>query len=146
MTEVSNAIREFFTMYAKATNSLDLLFFASAYAETFMFAGPGGVQAVRREDFLKVVPRRKALFEAVGLVASLVSDLQETTLDDRHILVRTRWSLRFEKEGMEPIADDTAATYILRRHEGSLQIVFQIDHQDLTKRAQELGLLPRHDQ
>ena len=93
MAEASKAIREFFDEYAKATGSLDLAFLGTAYGDTFMFAGPGGVQAVKRDDFLKVVPKR-------------------------------------------------GATYILRRQENSLQIVFQLDHQDLTKRLDELGLLP----
>jgi len=142
MAEASKEIREFFDAYAKATGSLDLAFFESAYGDTFMFASPGGVQAVKREDFLKVVPRRASFFRGAGLVASELSRLEEMGLDETHTLIQTRWSLRFEKDAGRPIIEETAATYVLRRHQGSWQIVFQLDHQDLTKRAQELGLLP----
>jgi ketosteroid isomerase-like protein len=142
MTEATNTIREFFDGYAKATGSLDLTFLGAAYGDTFLFASPGGVQAVKREDFLKVVPRRAAFFKATGLVASEVRGLEEMRLDENHIMVQVQWSLRFEKGPGQAIIDEIAATYVLRRQDGSWQIVFQLDHQDLAKRVQELGLLP----
>ena len=142
MAEASKAIREFFDAYAKATGSLDLAFLGSAYGDTFMFAGPGGVQVVKRDDFLKVVPKREAFFRAAGLVASEVRRLEETRLDEKHTMVQAHWAMRFEKDAGRPIMDESAATYVLRRQEDSLQIVFQLDHQDLAKRVHELGLLP----
>ena len=135
-------IREFFDAYAKATGSLDLAFLGSAYGDTFLFASPGGVQAVKREDFLKVIPKRGAFFKAAGLVASQVHGLEETRLDENHTMVKVHWSLRFEKGPGQSIVDEIAATYVLRRQQESWQIVFQLDHQDLAKRVQELGLLP----
>jgi len=141
MAETSKAIREFFDAYATAIKSLDLGFFRSAYCETFMFAGPGGVQVVKRDDFLRVLPKRGAFFRAAGLVASEVLTLEETRLDEQHTMVRVRWNMRFEKDPGRPITDESAATYVLRRQEDSEQIVFQLDHQDLAKRVQELGLL-----
>jgi len=135
-------MREFFDAYARAADSVDLAFFESAYAETFMFAGPGGVQAVKRDDFLKVLPRRKAFFASIGLTGTQVSRLDETMLDELHTMVRVEWALRFEKAPRPPIVDQSSATYVLRRNEPSAQIVFQIDHQDLARRAQELGLIP----
>lgn len=141
MTEASGSIEEFFAAYEKATAPLDLAFLGAAYADTFMFAGPGGVQAVKRDDFLKVIPKRSAFFKAAGLSATELRKLEETGLDGQHTMVRTSWSMRFEKNAGGPVTIETAATYVLRRG-ASWQIVFQLDHQDLTKRARELGLLP----
>src|SRR6185295_20418748 len=98
MAQASKEIREFFDAYAQATRSLDLAFFESAYGDTFMFASPGGVQAVKRDDFLKVVPKRGAFFRAAGLVGSEIRRLEEMRLDERHTLVQARWDLRFETE------------------------------------------------
>jgi len=142
MAEVSKAIEEFFSAYAKATGSLDLAFFGTAYGDPFMFAGPGGVQAVKRDDFLKVVPKRGAFFKAAGQVASVIGSLEERRLDEKHTMVQVQWNLRFEKPGRPSIDESAATTYILRRQDNSLQIVFQLDHQDLTKRLEALGLLP----
>ena len=141
MGTVSRAVAEFFEAYEKATQSLDSAFLGSAYAETFMFAGPGGVQAVKRDDFLKVIPKRKAFFQSVGLISSQVQRLDETHLDEQHAMVAAHWSVRFEKEPGRPITDEIAATYPLRREADSLQIVFQLDHQDLAKRAKDIGLV-----
>jgi hypothetical protein len=145
MAEASGAVRELFDAYARATNSADPAFFATAYGETFMFAGPTTVQAVKRDDFLKVIPTRRAFFDAVGLAATEVTGIDERPLDERHLLVRVRWTFRFEKSPARPIVEEGAATYVLRRQDGGLRIVFQLDHQDLTRRVQELGLLPRQD-
>src|SRR5262245_28053182 len=119
MAEATKAIREFFEAYARATATLDLAFLESAYGDTFMFAGPGGVQAVKRDDFLKVVPKRGAFFKAAGLVASKIRRLEETRLDENHTMVQTQWSMQFEKDPGRSIVDEIAATYVLRRQQGS---------------------------
>ena len=143
MAEASGVVTEFFEEYASAANSTDPAFFATAYSETFMFAGPATVQAVKRDDFLKVVPKRRAFFATVGLAATTVSSIDESPLDEHHLLVRVHWTFRFERNPAGPIVEEGAATYVLRRQDSQLQIVFQLDHQDLTRRVQELGLLPR---
>jgi hypothetical protein len=142
MAGSGEAVRQFFAAYARATASVDTAFLESAYAEQFMFGGPGGVRAVRREDFLKVVPKRKAFFSAVGLRSSEILRLEEHVLDEQYVQVKVHWAFVFEKEPGRPILDEGATTYVLRRQGGQLQIVFHLDHQDLTRRVQELGLLP----
>ena len=142
MSEASSAVRELFEEYARATASADPAFFATAYAESFMFAGPAAVQAVKRDDFLKVIPKRRAFFATVGLAATEVSSIDERPLDEHHLLVRVGWTFRFDRDPARPIVEEGAATYILRRQDSRVQIVFQLDHQDLTRRVQELGLLP----
>jgi hypothetical protein len=142
MASASEAVSEFFDEYARATDSSDLAFFESAYGDTFMFAGPTGAQAVSRADFLKVLPKRQGFFKTVGLVSSTIHSLEETRLDDHYLMVEACWSMRFKKDREHSVVDRNSATYILRRHEGFLQIVFQLDHQDLAARAQDRGLLP----
>jgi hypothetical protein len=51
----------------------------------------------------------------------------------------------FDKKPGQSITDDISATYVLFQQKNILQIVFQLDHQDLAKRVQELGLLPAKD-
>lgn len=143
MTEASNDVRALFEAYVRAAASADPEFFATAYGETFMFAGPATAQAIKRDDFLKVIPKRQAFFAAVGLAATQVSSIDESPLDEHHLLVRVGWTFRFERHPAPPIVEDGAATYILRRQDGRLQIVFQLDHQDLTRRVRELGLVAR---
>ncbi len=48
--------------------------------------------------------------------------------------------MRFERNASEPVYSENASSYVLSESNGSFQIVFQIDHQDLTQRVQELGM------
>jgi hypothetical protein len=59
---------------------------------------------------------------------------------------RTSLSLKpFEKDLEPPILAEISATYILYQQEDVLRIVFQLDHKDLMKWVQDLGLLPIKD-
>lgn len=113
---------------------------AACYANLFMFGGPEGVQCVKKEDFLKVLPRRKDFFRSQGLVSSKIDSLEVSVLDSKYTLVRVIWNMAFDRGASEPIHRQNAASYILSRTHDRLEIVFQIDHQDLAKRAQDLGL------
>jgi hypothetical protein len=110
-----------------------------------MFASPQGIQAVKRDDFLKVLPKRQEFFKTVGLTSSKIQSLEETRLDDNYFMVKAYWSMRFEKDPAQPIVAEISTTYILYRQGHSLRIVFQLDHQDLMRRVQDLGLLPAKD-
>ena len=145
MAQASESVQKFFEAYESATGSQDLDLIGSLYSETFLFGGPQGTQAVKRDDFLKVLPRRNGFFKAIGLSATTIQSIDETRLDEHYLLVKVIWLMRFEKNGSPPILDPSSATYLLENMEDGLRIVFQIDHQNLAQRAQELGLLPAQD-
>jgi hypothetical protein len=105
-----------------------------------MFGGPEGVQCVKKEDFLKVLPRRKDFFRSQGLVSSNIDSLEVSALDSKYALIKVIWDMAFERGPGEPVHSHNAASYVLSRTNDRMQIVFQIDHQDLRKRVQELGL------
>jgi hypothetical protein len=145
MNPTDEPIQKFFEDYETAIRTSDPVLMAALYAESFTFAGPQGAQAVKKEDFLKVLPRREGFFKALGLKSTTLRSLEETRLDEAYRLVRVVWTMRFEKEPGKPLFDDNSATYVLVLRDQSAQIVFQLDHQDLMKRAQELGLVPAED-
>jgi hypothetical protein len=149
MEQVSDIVRKFFEDYERSVNASNLEgapeLIASRYSDSFIFAGPQGAQAVKKEDFLKALPKRQWFFKTVGLTSSTIRSLEETCLDDNYVMVKAYWNMRFEKEAEQPVVAETSATYILCQEESSLRIVFQLDHQDLMKTAQDLGLLPAKD-
>jgi hypothetical protein len=57
------------------------------------------------------------------------------------VLVRARWRLQFGSATAPVSVVDLFATYLLQQQADGLRIVFQLDHDDLTKRVQELGLV-----
>jgi hypothetical protein len=145
MKPISDMVSKFFEDYERGSNVPDPELPATLYVDSFMFASPQGTQAVKRDDLLKVLPKRQEFLKTVGLTSSKIRSLEETRLDDNYVMVKAYWSLRFEQDPVRPIVADISATYILFRQENALRIVFQLDHQDLMKRVQALGLLPAKD-
>jgi hypothetical protein len=135
-------VNRFFEEYERAISTLDLQIYDRLYNDAFMFASPSGLQAIKKADFLKVLPKRQGFFKAIGLTSTTLHRLEQTPLDESHIMVKVIWRMRYEKENQAAITDESSATYLLYRRGDLLQIVFQYDHQDLMERARELGVLP----
>jgi len=133
-------VKAFFDQYEANLGGSDLAAIAAQYGESFVFAGPQGTQAVRRDDFVKVLPRRQEFFKSIGLRSSRVLALESAGFDGRCVLVKAQWRLQFESTA--PVSDlDLFATYLLQQQPDGLRIVFQLDHDDLTKRVHDLGLV-----
>jgi hypothetical protein len=88
MSNQNTEVKSFFTGYETANAIFEVEKIAACYADVFMFGGREGVQCVRKEDFLKVLPRRKEFFRSRGLVSSNIDSLEASTLDSRYTLVR----------------------------------------------------------
>ena len=140
MSNKNAEVKSFFAGYEAANATFDVEQIAACYADVFMFGGPDGVRSVKKEDFLKVLPRRKEFFRSRGLVSSKIDSLEASALDSKYTMAKVIWSMRFARDLSQPIDSQNAASYILSKTDNRLEIVFQIDHQDLAKRLQELGL------
>ena len=136
----SEHVKTFFDQYESNIGGSDPAAIAAQYGESFVFAGPQGAQAVRRDDFVKVLPKRQGFFKSVGLRSSRVVALEDASVDDRCVLVKAQWRMQFGSAAEPVSAVDVCATYLLQQQPDGLRIVFQLDHDDLTKRVQELGL------
>ena len=139
MNELHTEAKMFFDRYEKANTASDIQNIAALYSEVFMFANSQGVQAVRKEDFLKVIPRRKDFFRSLGMVSTSIEAVEASKLGLHYVLVKAVWNIRFARSTGDPAQVQAATTYILAAAGESFQIVFQLDHQDLAKIAQDLG-------
>ena len=140
MSELHIKVKEFFDRYERANAEFEVERIAALYAGVFMFGNPEGVQSVKKEDFVRVLPKRKEYFRSVGLLSSKIDSLEASQLDSKYVLVKAVWQMRFEHRTGDPVDSQNSTTYILSTVGDSFQIVFQIDHQDLTKKVQDLGL------
>ena len=129
---------EFFRLYEQANRDFDVQLIAKLYADTFMFGNPQGVQAVKKEDFVKVLPRRKEFMKTAGLLSSRVDSVQSSTLDSKYVLVKTVWNMSFGGTNADEVTRKISATYVLSNIGESFEIVLQLDHQDLMKIVQDL--------
>jgi ketosteroid isomerase-like protein len=137
----SESVIAFFDRYQSSIAGSDPAAIATLYGESFVFAGPHGTQAVKRDDFIKVLPRRQAFVASAGLRSSKVASLEEAGIDERCVLVKAQWRLHFASEAGRAKDIDLASTYLLQQQPDGLRIVFPLDHDDLMKGVQELGLV-----
>ncbi|HKQ87368.1 MAG TPA: hypothetical protein VJS43_11445 [Candidatus Acidoferrales bacterium] len=141
MNGLNDRVRRFFEIYEVANREFDVEKISALYADVFVFGKPQGVQAVKKEDFVKVLPKRKEFFKTVGLVSSSVVSLDVSALDQNYALAKVVWNMRFERSPGVFIESENSATYVLLFTDDSAQIVFQLDHQDLMKKVKDLGLI-----
>jgi ketosteroid isomerase-like protein len=129
--EMDKRVKELFVRYEKANSSSDVSAIGGLYADTFMFGGPNGVHAVKKEDFLKVVPKMKEHFSSMGLSETKLQTVELDHLDSKFLLAKVVWRMKLGNLSAGTHVD-TSASYVLVRGQGdALSIVFQIDHQDL---------------
>ena len=81
-------VNEFFLQYERANSSSDVSAIGGLYADTFMFGGPNGVQAVKKDDFLKVIPKMKAHFSSMGLSETQLQTVETNPLDSKYLLAK----------------------------------------------------------
>lgn len=124
-------VKEFFLKYEKANSSSDVSAIGGLYAEMFMFAGPHGVQTVKKEDFLKVIPKMKAHFSSMGLSETLLQAVEARSLDQKYLLATVMWRMTLQNASSSKHVDASATYVLVRGPEDALSIVFQVDHQDL---------------
>src|ERR1700724_168222 len=105
-------VREFFAGYEKANAEFEVPKIAALYADVFMFGGPQGVQCVKKEDFVRVLPKRKEFFRSVGLVSSKIESLEASNLDSKYVLVKAVWKMRFGSRSGSPTHSEHSTTCI----------------------------------
>ena len=123
--------RDFFTTYEKANSTSDIAKITDLYAASFMFGGPAGVQAVAREDFLKVIPKMKAHYSSMGLFKTELRNVEVTPINSKYLLTTVSWTMRIHAPSATRNIDALATYILMRGQDDGLSIVFQIDHQDL---------------
>jgi ketosteroid isomerase-like protein len=123
--------KEFFVRYERANSTSDVSAIGDLYADTFMFGGPNGTQAVKKEDFLRVIPKMKAHYSSMGLAETQLQTVEATLLSSKYVLAKTAWRMTIRNSSGDRHVE-AFATYILMREQAdALSIVFQIDHQEL---------------
>ena len=86
-----------------------------------------------------MLPNRKEFFEKTGLKFSKIVQINETSNDQFHVIVKAIWSFHFEKSDSASLDVEVPSTYVLRKTNDSMKIIFQLDHEDLMEKAKAQG-------
>lgn len=132
--QVSDDIRAFFEEFERAGDAFDTEAIARQFADTFMNATPQGTTPVPKAAFLAALPKREALFASIGVTGMRLSAIRETRLDAAYVMVDTEWACEMASSEAEPLTLSSA--FILHRREnGAFEIVFYLNHQDISEIA-----------
>lgn len=143
MNQVSDAVKKFFEDFERGSNTFERDLLALQFSDPFMVADPhGGIQVVKKDDFLAGISRRQVFFQSTGFQFVKIELLDETRLDDSYMMAKVHAHMRFEKNPGQPVDLEDYSTYILYVKDASPRIVFYTTQENLMKIMQERGLLP----
>jgi hypothetical protein len=132
------SVSKFFEIYEKSLSEATVSTVAALYSDVFMFGGPRGAQTVKKDDFLKLLPGRKAYFKSAGLENSTLASIDAISLDAKYILAKVVWKMNLKKSAETTQQFETKATYILEIRNETPVIIMQLDHQDLGEKVSEM--------
>ena len=143
MKQVSDAVKTFFEEFERGSNTFERDLLALLFSDPFMAADPdGGIQVVKKDDFLAGITKRHAFFQSLGFQFVKIVPLDETQMDDHYRMVKVLAHMRFEKSPGQPIDVKDASTYILFMRDDSPKIVFYTTHENSMNILQKSGVLP----
>src|SRR5207237_4473342 len=130
----------------RGSNTFERDLLAHIFSDLFMAADPdGGIQVVKKDDFLAGIAKRYAFFQSIGFQFVKIVPFDETRMDDHYRMVQVLSPMRFEKTPGQPIDLKDASTYILFIRDDSPQIVFYTTHENLIIMLQQSDALhPNH--
>jgi hypothetical protein len=139
-------VSRFLALYARETAEDNLPAVVSHFADTFLFAGPSGAQAVRASDFAAALPKRKALFDSLGSRPSELTAIQETSLDSRYVLARTTWRFTFIRDHSPAQQFETDSTFLIDTGlpgtaESDFKFLLYLPHHDIMQILRDRGIL-----
>jgi|SRR5579883_1500081 len=136
---MSQKVAQFFQEFQQASKDFDAERSGRQFAETFLHSDPETVRIVKREDFIKALPLRKAFFSKLGLQQTTMQITQEVDMGV-HILVRASVGMTFEKDDT-PICMHQTASYILKEDGEGYVVIAYINDQLLQTLLAEHGLV-----
>jgi hypothetical protein len=142
MENLSEEVQIFLEKYEANSNVGSPEEIVMQFADVFMAADPSGARAVPSSALLKAIPQRRNLFESVGSSVTTLASVERTRLDDRYVLLKTEWLVKFDRGSGRSEDLTLRSTFVLYRSDDEIKIVFFLHHQDLMSVLRERGYLP----
>lgn len=136
---IASPIARFFDSFAQQSNG-DNIEAPAQFADTFLAAGPQGAKCVSSTDFALAIPKRKQIFASLGCQSTKLVSLEETQLDDRYVLAKTRWQMIFSRPNSEPEKVLADSTFIVDTASAEPKIILYLAHQDIFEVLRDRGI------
>ena len=133
-------IKKLFADYEKAFSELDFEKSGAFFADAFMSAGPKGVIAQDRNEFMKLSGKASEFYRSVGQESARIMGLVEIEISKEYSLVTVHWGVKFKRMGDKPAEFDVS--YLVQHiGEDEPRIILFIAHQDEEEAMKKRGLL-----
>ncbi len=136
----ASPIARFFDSFARQSSGNDIQAQVAQFADTFLAAGPQGAKCVRSADFAVALPKRKQLFDSLGCKSTALVSLEETPLDTRYVLVKTKWQMTFSRPNANPEQVLADSTFIVDTAVDEFKIVLYLANQDIVQVLKDRGI------
>ena len=136
----ASPIARFFDSFAHQSSGNDIQAKVAQFADTFLAAGPQGAKCVRSADFAVALPKRKQLFDSLGCKSTALVSLEETPLDARYVLVKTKWQMTFSRPNANPEQVLADSTFIVDTAADEFKIVLYLANQDIVQVLKDRGI------
>ena len=133
------SIKKLFSEYEESFNALDMERSAGFFADKFISAGPRGVIAQSKAEFLKMAGQAAEFYRKVGQTSARILSADETPISNEYSMVKVHWGVTFKKTGDKLIEFDVS--YFVQKIAPEPKIIMFIAHQDEGKAMKELSLL-----
>ncbi len=141
MQSTEAAVEEFFHAYEHNSDVGNIPELLTQFGDSFLAAGPDGAQCVRGEDFARVLPKRKQFFDGLGCRTTELIGLQQTPLDDRHVVAQTTWRMTFARADGSQDPVEVVSTFLVDAGPGGCRILVYLAHQDIMGILRNRGIL-----
>jgi len=138
----NSPIARFFDAFARQSSADNVQAQIAQFADVFLAAGPQGAKCVHSSDFAPALAKRTQLFNSLGCRSTALVSLEETPLDARYFLVRTRWQMNFSRPNTDPEQVLADSTFIVDTVSEEFRIVFYLAHQDIMQVLKDRGIAP----
>ena len=128
-----------FKQYESAFNKLDFKTISGYYADAFMSAGPKGVIAHNKNEFLEKAQQAADFYRSVGQKSARIVSKRIMPICDKYTMVVIRWGVVFEKTDSKAVEFDIS--YIFYELDDDPKIILFISHEDEETAMKKLGIL-----
>ena len=135
------SIKKMFAEYEKAFAALDIKKNSEFFADIFISAGPNGVIAQSKTEFVKMAQQAADFYKNIGQTSAKILSVDEVPISNEYSMVKVHWGVTFEQTGDRLIEFDV--TYFVQKTGSEPKIIMFIAHQDEQKAMQDLGLMTK---
>lgn len=131
-----------FKQYEEAFDKLDLQTVSDFCADTFISAGPKGIETCTKKEYADKADELIRFYKSIGRRSARIVSQRMVPICDKYSMIVIRWGVIFEKMDTRPVEFDIS--YIVYEGEQP-KILLLILHEDEEAILKKLGLNRRNN-